>query len=176
MVSLSFSWAQQLVRLQILIWNYFCAPGVKPRSGHLFHQRRKFLRMTITDAINPHNSNQGFLSKLGRSNSLFPWWGEGGCREAGGGGWRHKYLLCFREVSCSVLKYFSTKNTHPLTDILNPHMLRMWSLWGIFLLAPLVPIWSIQTAISRSWRPWSVLDVKLLYYSWFLQMTLDLIW
>lgn len=73
MVSLSLSRVQQLVRLQILIWNYFCAPGVKPRSGHLFHQRRKFLRMTITDAINPHNSNQGFLSKLGSSNSLFPW-------------------------------------------------------------------------------------------------------
>lgn len=94
MVSLSFSWAQQLVRLQILIWNYFCAPGVKPRSGHLFHQRRKFLRMTITDAINPHNSNQGFLSKLGRSNSLFPWWGEGGCREAGGGGVEDTNTFC----------------------------------------------------------------------------------
>lgn len=170
MVSLSLSRVQQLVRLQILIWNYFCAPGVKPRSGHLFHQRRKFLRMTITDAINPHNSNQGFLSKLGSSNSLFPWGG------AGGGLWRHKYPLCFREVSCSVLKRFSTKNTHPLTETLNPHMLDMWSLWGIFLLAPLLPTGSLKTAISRSWRPRSVLDVKLLYHSWFLQTTLSLIW
>lgn len=125
MASLSFSRAQQLVWLQVLIWNYFCAPGAEPRSGHAFHQRRKFLRMTITDAVNPHNSDRGFLSKLGSNKSLFP------CVCVEGG-----ETQILTEYQGSFLFSFGTffnKTTHPPADTLNPPMLHKWSLRGIFL-------------------------------------------
>lgn len=54
-----------------------CLPGVKPRSGHLFHQRRKFQRMTIMDAINTHNGDRGFF-KAWQQQKHIPWWCGGG--------------------------------------------------------------------------------------------------
>jgi len=79
--------------------------------------------MTITDAINPHNSNQDFLSKLGSSNSLFP------CVWGGVGGWVVSLKTQTRSVfQGSFLFNFETffnKTTHALADTLNPHMQHM---------------------------------------------------
>lgn len=55
---------------------------------------------------------------------------------------------------------FSNKPTQPFTNILNPHVLQMWSFWGIFLLAILLPTGTSKKAMSRSGRPWPVLHLE----------------
>lgn len=154
MVSLSFSGAQQLVRLQVLIWNYFHVPGVKPRSSVSSKEEvsEDDHHRCNKNTIETKAFSQSFAAAIAYSLVCVYL-----CVCVV---WRHKYPLCFRKVPCSLLKHFPT-NPCSLLQIPSITMCYRCEVFGAFSSLPFFSLLEVaKKALSRSGRPWPVLDMK----------------
>lgn len=167
MVSLSFSGAQQLVRLQVLIWNYFHVPGVKPRSS--VSSKEEISEDDHHRCNKNTTETKVFSQSLAAAIAYSPvcicvcvcvcvcvlWW--------------HKHPLCFSKVPCSLLKHFPT-NPHSLLQI--PSILTCYRCEAFGAFSSLL----FFSPLELTKKPWAEVGGRgqcCIWSSWFLQATLS---